>query len=127
VIMSPVPGCATTPWTASKCPAVSSRIPESGRGANIALLRTPDGARQALTTFLHKDGLGGFTVSTYLKFRSAPPEVSEQLHLSALPGDLSERVDAVLKSTREIIDKDLLPALVGKDWPVVPVDWGDYK
>jgi hypothetical protein len=103
-------------------------FPDSGRGANIALLRTPDGARRALTTFMHKeDEFGGFMVSTYLKFRGAPSEVSEQLHLSALPGNLSDCVDAVLKSTREAIDRDLLPALIGGAWPAVPVDWGDYK
>ena len=51
---------------------VDVKFPACGRGASIALLRTPDGAREALTTFLHKeDELGGFAMSTYLKFRGS--------------------------------------------------------
>lgn len=99
-------------------------FPKSGRGLSIALLRSPDRSREALTTFLHKDGTGGFMAYAFLKAKGLP---SEMLHLSAHTGTLADRVDAVLKETRVIVDRHLIQPLMGGDWPVVPVDWEGYR
>jgi hypothetical protein len=116
----------TDPLTGEKLVADVGN-PSTGRGITFTLLRTPDGSRQALTTFLRKGGTGGFMVSTYLRHIGAPKMVIQQLALSTPNGQLSDLIDSVLQSTRSVIDEHLISALTGGPWPAVPVDWGDYK
>jgi hypothetical protein len=102
-------------------------VPDVGRGIRITLFHTPNGHRKELAAFLHKGGTGGFMVETYLKLKGAPADVVQQLSLSTHQGDLSDRVDAVLGLIRAVVDRQLLPALLDGEWPIVPVDWGDYR
>ena len=105
--------------------AVEVSAPSVGRGMTITFLKL--GSRQALTTFLHKGETGGFMVNTFSKQMGAPKELIQQLSLASHDGLLSERIDAVLKATRSVIDRHLMSALTGGEWPAVKVDWGDYK
>lgn len=102
-------------------------VPGVGRGVRIALVHSGDGARQALTAFMHKGGTGGFVVRTFAKRIGAPEPLIQQLSLSSHDGPLSDRVDRVLGAVRIVIDEHLIPALTGGEWPVVPVDWAGYK
>ncbi|MGH8199560.1 MAG: hypothetical protein ACREVO_04245 [Steroidobacteraceae bacterium] len=104
---------------------VEVSAPSIGRGMSITLRKLE--VRQALTTFLHKGQTGGFMVDTFSKQISAPKEIIQQLSLASHDGPLSERIDAVLKATRSVIDNYLMSALTGGEWPAVKVDWGDYK
>lgn len=103
---------------------IEVEFPSTGRGLSVALLRSPDRTREALTTFLHKDGTGGFMVHAFLKTKGLP---SEMLHLSAHTGTLANRVGTVLKETRATVDRHLLQPLMGGGWPIVPVDWAGYR
>lgn len=104
---------------------VEVSAPSIGKGMRIAFVKL--GTIQALTTFLHKGQNGGFMVDTFSKQTGALKELIQQLSLAGHDGPLSVRIDAVLKATRSVIDKHLMSALTGGEWPTVEVDWGDYK
>jgi hypothetical protein len=95
-----------------------------GRRMEIALLRAPDGSRHAVSVFFSRGETGGFGIDDFLKSKglSVGP-----VTLSAYEGSLPERVDAVLRAVRATVDQYLRPALRGGEWPVVPIDWGDYR
>jgi len=98
-----------------------------GRGIRLTLLHAVSGT-EALSSFLYRpEGVGGFALGDFLKHIKAPAQTIRALDLAAQPGDLSQRLEASLNVMRTVVDQHLLAALLGGQWPSVPVDWGDYK
>jgi hypothetical protein len=101
---------------------------DTNRGLRIKLLRSPDQAKVALTVFVEKGGTGGFMLDNYLRLKgSVSDHAIRQLSLSERAGSLEQRLDDVLGHVRRAIDTHLLVVLSGGDWPVVPINWGDYR
>jgi hypothetical protein len=99
----------------------------SDRSVSIALTRTPDGSREALTISLERGSADTFSLTTYLKYLGASEETIKNCKLSAYHGSLNERILLCLRFARHQIDQRLLGALKGEEWPEIPMDWADYK
>lgn len=75
--------------------AVTVSYPPAGSELKMKMLRTPDGAREALTVFAQKggdSGTGGFALDTYLMRIGASAVERDALVLSKQRGPLSPNV-----------------------------------